>query len=204
MLECFFMLKSLLELWCVVMNNIPAEWWLMIEWLLGMIEKIAIVGGIVFGFTIFRQHRKQQRSEAAAELKGRFKGTINYSIEVAGKADLYQWDHTNEDLTINPKLSSQAFEQRPSNWIGNKVQKLKEESYVLLAKIGGQEAIRLERTIDELEKYCIGLSGAIYEKLNENKDHLKLSDVQDKLKNFRAHLQKLLSEAEAILDPIID
>jgi|SRR5579859_1997216 len=172
---------------------------------LDSIQKLVIIGSIIKGWNIFNQHRKQQCSKVASELKGCIEECIDDVIEIADTSENVQYSHIKEDLMIDLQSQKGITKDpvKPPRLIKNKIRQLKNESYQLVAQIPLKEAAKLRELIIQLQKYGNSLGSVIFAKLNDP-SHLNIPYNQKILNSYREDLLSIKKSVDDILDPLIE
>ena len=168
---------------------------------------IFTISSTIFAASAFQKYWERIRAKAAATFLGLFEETVEDIIEITNNCENVQHSHISEDLKIaldTGSTKSIANSVKPPRMITNKVRDLKKRSYLLLAQISGKEALILRKSIEELQKFCISLSGAVYAKLEKNKDHLNAPKNIEVLNGYHQTLPEMIQQIKKTILPLIE
>jgi hypothetical protein len=156
----------------------------------------------------FKIYRKQERSNAAANALNLLNSCIQDIKEIKNNPHIYTYEGYYPDEI--PEIGSrdnklQAFKERPSRLIFNRICKLEKDLGGSISKIAGKESKELNALLLELRKAANVIIGFIAEQVKEDKTRI-LSDqnINNHLEKSWEKIEDVKNKFEKILNPIIE
>ncbi len=167
---------------------------------------VAAIAALFMGKRALKDYWHIKKSNAASEALSKFRCCTDEIIDIVRRKELYQYPSFPQEISTDKKESPHP--ERPPRLIEMKIMQLKKELHNPISQFSGKEAIDLLQLVSRLQKYYSQFTSALYLTLKSNDGDQtareQLKTVQHFLDGCEESLNKLNTEAEKILVPIIE